>query len=86
MSNLEELSKLRYKHDQFDSVLSFVSQIQSANTPECVENCGVACGMVVLGLGDLRDDVIVPSLPLELTLSNAKRQDGKYFVVPQVVE
>lgn len=34
----------------------------------------------------LRDDVVRKSLPRELALSNAPRQDGKFFLVPQILD
>ena len=33
-----------------------------------------------------RDDEIRPSLPRTAALSNAPKTDGKYFVVPQILE
>lgn len=33
-----------------------------------------------------RDDEVRPSLPRAATLSNAPKTDGKYFVVPQILE
>jgi aspartyl-tRNA(Asn)/glutamyl-tRNA(Gln) amidotransferase subunit C len=33
-----------------------------------------------------RDDEIRPSLPRAAALSNAPKTDGKYFVVPQILE
>lgn len=33
-----------------------------------------------------RDDEVRPSLPRAAALSNAPKSDGKYFVVPQILE
>ncbi|TXT30189.1 MAG: aspartyl-tRNA(Asn)/glutamyl-tRNA (Gln) amidotransferase subunit C [Planctomycetota bacterium] len=33
-----------------------------------------------------RDDELRPSLPRAAALSNAPKTDGKYFVVPQILE
>ncbi|HET9614016.1 MAG TPA: Asp-tRNA(Asn)/Glu-tRNA(Gln) amidotransferase subunit GatC [Candidatus Limnocylindrales bacterium] len=33
----------------------------------------------------LRDDVVVPSLPVEDVLANAARTDGRYIVVPAIL-
>jgi aspartyl-tRNA(Asn)/glutamyl-tRNA(Gln) amidotransferase subunit C len=33
-----------------------------------------------------RDDVVQPSLPRTEALANAPKQDGKYFLVPQIIE
>lgn len=33
-----------------------------------------------------RDDEVRPSLPRPAALSNAPKSDGKYFVVPQILE
>ena len=34
----------------------------------------------------LRDDVVRPSLPLEAVLANAAEQDGRFIVVPAIIE
>jgi aspartyl-tRNA(Asn)/glutamyl-tRNA(Gln) amidotransferase subunit C len=34
----------------------------------------------------LRDDVVQPSLPLEDVLRNAAEQDGRFIVVPAIIE
>jgi aspartyl-tRNA(Asn)/glutamyl-tRNA(Gln) amidotransferase subunit C len=34
----------------------------------------------------LRDDVVQPSLPLEDVLRNAAEQDGRFVVVPAIIE
>lgn len=34
----------------------------------------------------LRDDVLVPSLPRAEGLQNAPKQDGRYFLVPAILE
>ncbi|MDP1796728.1 MAG: Asp-tRNA(Asn)/Glu-tRNA(Gln) amidotransferase subunit GatC [Planctomycetaceae bacterium] len=34
----------------------------------------------------LRDDVLVPSLPRVDALQNAPKQDGRYFLVPAILE
>ncbi len=34
----------------------------------------------------LRDDVLVPSLPRVEGLKNAPKQDGRYFLVPAILE
>jgi aspartyl-tRNA(Asn)/glutamyl-tRNA(Gln) amidotransferase subunit C len=33
-----------------------------------------------------RDDEVRPSLPREASLSNSPKTDGKYFLVPQILE
>jgi aspartyl-tRNA(Asn)/glutamyl-tRNA(Gln) amidotransferase subunit C len=33
-----------------------------------------------------RDDVLVPSLPRSVALANAPKTDGKYFLVPAILE
>jgi len=78
--NLKELGKLDYQSKDFDAVLQFVSQIQNAAISKTKSQ------NVELSISDLREDVVQPSLPIELVLANAKNHDGRYFVVPQVVE
>ena len=68
--------------NKFQSILKFVSQVQEAK----IQKTDACTFDNVTGLGDLRDDVVRPSLPREVALANAKRHDGKYFVVPLVVE
>ena len=34
----------------------------------------------------LREDTLVPSLPLADGLKNAPKQDGRYFLVPAILE
>jgi aspartyl-tRNA(Asn)/glutamyl-tRNA(Gln) amidotransferase subunit C len=34
----------------------------------------------------LRDDAVQPSLPLEAVLGNAAEQDGRFIVVPAIIE
>jgi aspartyl-tRNA(Asn)/glutamyl-tRNA(Gln) amidotransferase subunit C len=34
----------------------------------------------------LRDDVVQPSLPLEAVLQNAAENDGRFIVVPAIIE
>jgi len=33
-----------------------------------------------------REDSVVPSLPRELALGNAPKTDGKFFLVPQIID
>ena len=33
-----------------------------------------------------RDDELIPSLPRTAALSNAPKSDGKFFIVPQILE
>ena len=79
--NLEELGKLKHDDKQFTAVLEFVSQVQNAKTAKSDTSFAH-----VVGISDLREDIVKPSLPRTVALSNAKNHDGTYFVVPQVVE
>ena len=79
--NLEELGKLKYADNQFENVLAFVSQIANAKINKPAQNTGT-----VLGIDDLRPDIARESLDVKTALMNAKKQDGTYFIVPQVVE
>jgi len=80
--NLEDLGKLNYNDKNFETVLGFVGQIQSAKKPDGDDDDG----MYTVGLMDLREDRVEPSLPRELALQNAKEHDAQYFIVPLVVE
>jgi aspartyl/glutamyl-tRNA(Asn/Gln) amidotransferase C subunit len=81
--NLEQLGKLKYADSgTFQNVLEFVSQISNAK----INPVDGRHSDIMYDLSDLREDTVRRSLDPKEALINAMRQDGKYFVVPQVVE
>lgn len=65
---------------QLESILDYVAQIQK------VDMTGVEPMAHAVPLHNvLREDVVEPSLPLELVLRNAPETDGAFFKVPKVI-
>ena len=78
---LEELGKLVYDNgNTFNATLEFVAQITKADIGS------VSVEPTIIGIADLREDKVRESLDINSVLMNAKNKDGRYFVVPQVVE
>jgi aspartyl-tRNA(Asn)/glutamyl-tRNA(Gln) amidotransferase subunit C len=69
----------RFK-EKFAGILDFVQQIKDAKV-EKIDDYDI-----VLELEDLRPDEVRPGLPIESVLQNAPRKQGRYFVVPKVIE
>ena len=66
--------------EQLGSILHYICQINE------VDVAGVEPVAHAVPLHNvLRDDVIAPALPLELTLRNAPQSDGPFFKVPKVL-
>lgn len=66
---------------QLAKVLGYVEQLAEVET-EDVEPMAHAADIHNV----FREDEPAPSLPREAALQNAPRTDGKYFVVPQILE
>ena len=72
---LEKISK------QLESILGFIDTLRTA------EIANIAPTDHILPLSNaLRKDEPQESLPIEKTLSNAPQKDGRFFVVPKVIE
>ena len=74
----EEKERLR---DQLSSVLDHISMLAEVNTDEIPPTAQVIELQSVM-----RDDVVEPSLPREMVLRNAPRQEDGYFVVRAVLD
>ena len=66
---------------QLGAVLGYVDVLNELNT-EGVEPLAHPLEIVDV----LRDDMPKASLPREAALSNAPKSDGKYFLVPQILD
>jgi len=66
---------------QLGQVLGYVELLNELNTNDVEPIAHVADITNVF-----RDDVLKPSLPRAAALSNACKTDGKFFVVPQILE
>jgi aspartyl-tRNA(Asn)/glutamyl-tRNA(Gln) amidotransferase subunit C len=76
--NDEEKERLR---DQLSSVLDHISMLEEVNTDAIPPTAQVIELQSVM-----RDDEVEPSLPRELVLRNAPRQEDGYFVVQAVLD
>ena len=66
---------------QLGQVLGYVELLNELNTDDVEPMAHVADIANVF-----RDDELQPSLPRAAALSNACKTDGKFFVVPQILE
>ncbi len=67
--------------DQLGAILDYVARLDGLDTAN-VEPMVHAIELTNV----LRDDEPQPSLPRSAALQNAPRQDGKYFLVPAIIE
>jgi aspartyl-tRNA(Asn)/glutamyl-tRNA(Gln) amidotransferase subunit C len=82
------LARLRLVESEIDdylhklsTILEYVEQLKEVSTD------GVEPMAHAVELNNVfREDVVVPSLPRELALSNAPKSDGKFFLVPQIID
>jgi aspartyl-tRNA(Asn)/glutamyl-tRNA(Gln) amidotransferase subunit C len=72
--------QLKLFEKQFGNILDFVAQIKQANVDKIDGND------TILELDDLRPDEVKQSLSIDEVLLNAPKKQGRYFVVPKVVE
>lgn len=74
----EEVSRFA---DQLGKILDYVHQLDE------IETAGIE-PMAHAGelLNVFRDDIPVASLPRQESLANAPKSDGRYFLVPQILE
>ncbi|WP_437227238.1 Asp-tRNA(Asn)/Glu-tRNA(Gln) amidotransferase subunit GatC [Planctomicrobium sp. SH661] len=66
---------------QLGKILEYVHQLDEIDTAQ-IEPMAHAGDL----LNVFREDVPVPSLDRKEALSNAPKSDGKYFLVPQILE
>jgi aspartyl/glutamyl-tRNA(Asn/Gln) amidotransferase C subunit len=82
-----DFSKLEFSNEeilefskQFEKIIAFAEEIKKAKITVKEKHD------TVLSIEDLREDTVGESLPIEAVLRNAKRKQGRYFVVPKVVD
>ncbi len=82
------LARLKVSDEDVDSLLGDLSAIlEYVDVLNEVETTGVEPMVHAVELHDvLRVDVLRESLPREAALQNAPRTDGKYFLVPTIIE
>ena len=78
---LRDLGKLEYEDASFETVLEMVGKTKSADVKKVD-----AREYYSIGIEDLREDVVQPSLPRDLALMNAMRKGNGCYIVPLVVE
>lgn len=66
---------------QLDGILEYVAVLDEVDVSEIEPMAHVADVA-----NAFRDDEVRPSLPREESLSNAPKSDGRYFLVPQILE
>lgn len=66
---------------QLTDILQYVEQLEEVPT-DGVEPMAHPGGVTNV----LRDDVVTESLPVAEALANAPRSDGRYFVVPAILD
>jgi aspartyl-tRNA(Asn)/glutamyl-tRNA(Gln) amidotransferase subunit C len=82
------LARLRLTEAEVDdyaaklgSILGYVEQLNEVNTDD-IEPMVHAVELANV----FRDDVVTPSLSQKDALANAPKSDGKFFLVPQILE
>jgi aspartyl-tRNA(Asn)/glutamyl-tRNA(Gln) amidotransferase subunit C len=73
--------QLKVFEKQFSNILEFVTQIKKAQVDKTAPKYDT-----IMELNDLRPDEVKPGLSVEDVLRNAPAKQGRYFVVPKVVE
>jgi aspartyl-tRNA(Asn)/glutamyl-tRNA(Gln) amidotransferase subunit C len=73
--------QLKIFEKQFGNILEFVTQIKRAEVDKTAPKYDT-----ILELADLRPDEVRDGLTIDEVLQNAPRKQGRYFVVPKVVE
>jgi aspartyl-tRNA(Asn)/glutamyl-tRNA(Gln) amidotransferase subunit C len=66
---------------QLEQILEYVDQIGRLDVSAGVEPMAHAVPLHNV----LREDIVEPSLPIELVLQNAPETDGRFFKVPKVI-
>ncbi|MEM7811231.1 MAG: Asp-tRNA(Asn)/Glu-tRNA(Gln) amidotransferase subunit GatC [Planctomycetota bacterium] len=88
VAKIARLARLRLEEDELDriwpqlaKIVGYVEQLAEVDT-DGVEPMAHA----VERTNVLRDDVPVEMLPRDKALANAPKNDGKYFLVPQIID
>ncbi len=74
----EEISEMADKLSQVISYVTVLDEVDVSNVEPMAHVADVA--------NVFREDVVRESLPREAALGNAPKSDGKYFLVPQILE
>ncbi|MCY2963606.1 MAG: Asp-tRNA(Asn)/Glu-tRNA(Gln) amidotransferase subunit GatC [Planctomycetota bacterium] len=67
--------------NKLGQILTYVEQLNEVDTTD-VEPMAHAVELQNV----FREDVVRPSLPRDLALSNAPKTDGQFFLVPQIID
>lgn len=67
--------------EKLGKILDYVDSLSEVNT----DNVEPLVHAVELS-NVFRDDVVTPSLPQQAALANAPKSDGRFFLVPQILE
>jgi aspartyl-tRNA(Asn)/glutamyl-tRNA(Gln) amidotransferase subunit C len=67
--------------EKLGKILDYVDSLSEVNTDD-VEPLVHAVELSNV----FRDDVVTPSLPQQAALANAPKSDGRFFLVPQILE
>ncbi|MDA0587252.1 MAG: Asp-tRNA(Asn)/Glu-tRNA(Gln) amidotransferase subunit GatC [Planctomycetota bacterium] len=74
----EEISEMADKLSQVISYVTVLDEVDVSNVEPMAHVADVA--------NIFREDAVRESLPREAALDNAPKSDGKYFLVPQILE
>lgn len=74
----EEISEMADKLSQVISYVTVLDEVDVSNVEPMAHVADVA--------NVFREDAVRESLPREAALGNAPKSDGKYFLVPQILE
>ena len=74
----EEISEMTDKLGQVISYVTVLDEVDVSNVEPMAHVADVA--------DVFREDAVRESLPREAALANAPKSDGKYFLVPQILE
>ena len=83
-----ELARLKVSDSELDLLANDLrSMIGYVQVLSEVDTTGIAPMVHALELQNvLREDLLVPSLPRADALSNAPKTDGKFFLVPPIID
>ena len=76
--SVDELSRLEGELNHILDQYAILSELPTDDIPPTAQTIELE--------NILRDDVVQPSLPLEDVLRNAAEQDGRFIVVPAIIE
>lgn len=88
VAKVASLSRLTLSDEELSQMNEHLGQVlEYFDILEEVDTEGVEPMVHAIELNNvLREDKVLPSLPREEALANAPKTDGKYFLVPQILE